>query len=82
MNAATAAQMQKALVVCDRGILDAKAYMSQSEFEMLLADLQTSEVELRDNYDAVFHLVSAAKGVIYHCQQQRSKRERRAGSTH
>ncbi len=79
MNAATAAQIQKALVVCDRGILDAKAYMSQSEFEMLLADLQTSEVELRDNYDAVFHLVSAAKGAnAYYTTANNSARKESA----
>lgn len=79
MNAATAAQMQKTLVVCDRGILDAKAYMSKSEFEMLLADLQTSEVELRDNYDAVFHLVSAAKGAnAYYTTANNSARKESA----
>ena len=52
----------KVLLVCDRGALDNKAYMSAEEFSNVLAVLQTNEVELRDNYDAVFHLVTAANG--------------------
>lgn len=53
---------EKVLIVCDRGALDNKAYMSQLEFSSILKEIGTSEVELRDNYDAVFHLVTAAKG--------------------
>lgn len=52
----------KVLVVFDRGTLDNKAYMTETEFYALLEKLGTNEVELRDRYDAVFHLVSAAKG--------------------
>ena len=52
----------KVLVVCDRGALDNRAYMTEEEFRYVLAKLNTSEVELRDHYDAVFHLVTAAKG--------------------
>ena len=32
------------------------------EFSLLLKECNTNEIELRDNYDAVFHLVTAAKG--------------------
>lgn len=53
---------EKVLIVCDRGALDNKAYMSELEFSGLLHELGCSEVELRDSYDAVFHLVTAAKG--------------------
>ena len=53
---------EKVLIVCDRGALDNKAYMSEAEFALLLEQLGLNEVELRDNYDCVFHLVSAAKG--------------------
>lgn len=52
----------KVLIVCDRGALDGKAYLSELEFQQLMKMTGTNEVELRDNYDAVFHLVSAAKG--------------------
>ncbi|MBQ4513471.1 MAG: AAA family ATPase [Anaerolineaceae bacterium] len=52
----------KVLIVCDRGALDNKAYMDNLEFTQVLELLGTNEIELRDNYDAVFHLVTAAKG--------------------
>ena len=52
----------KILIVCDRGLLDNKAYMSKREFDYLLKSKKLSEVKLRDSYDAVFHLVTAAKG--------------------
>ena len=52
----------KVLIVCDRGALDNKAYMNGIEFAQVLEYLGTNEIELRDNYDAVFHLVTAAKG--------------------
>lgn len=53
---------QKTLIVCDRGVIDNKAYMTQEHFNRVLKDLGTNEVALRDNYGAVFHLVTAAKG--------------------
>ncbi len=52
----------KILIVCDRGLLDNKAYMKEAEFKQLLREFGTSETKERDSYDAVFHLVSAAKG--------------------
>lgn len=53
---------EKVLVVCDRGMMDNKAYMTESEFANALQLLGYGETELRDEYDAVFHLVTAAKG--------------------
>ena len=55
-------EAEKVLIVCDRGALDNRAYMTAEEFRYVLDKLNTSEVELRDHYDAVFHLVTAAKG--------------------
>ena len=52
----------KILIVCDRGALDNKAYMDSLDFSLVLRELSLNEVELRDTYDAVFHLVTAAKG--------------------
>lgn len=52
----------KILIVCDRGTLDNKAYMNDIEFAEVIQFIGSNEVELRDNYDAVFHLVTAAKG--------------------
>ena len=61
-KAAKTMNAEKVLIVCDRGALDNKAYMNEKEFESVLEYLGTNEIELRDNYDAVFHLVTAAKG--------------------
>ncbi len=52
----------KILVVCDRGVIDNKSYMTKAEFINVLSVLGCNETELRDDYDAVFHLVTAAKG--------------------
>ena len=52
----------KILIVCDRGALDNKAYISNKDFQFMLKSKGLNEVELRDSYDAVFHLVTAAKG--------------------
>ncbi len=53
---------EKILIVCDRGTIDNKAYMNDDEFEKVLEHIGVSEIFLRDSYDAVFHLVTAAKG--------------------
>lgn len=50
------------LIVCDRGMLDNKTYMNDKEFGEVLEYLGKDEAELRNMYDAVFHLVTAAKG--------------------
>ncbi len=55
---------EKILIVCDRGTLDNKAYMNREEFAAVLAELHLDEMELRDSYDAVFHLETAAKGAV------------------
>ena len=55
-------KQEKVLIVCDRGALDNKAYMTDAEFASVLESMGLNEVELRDSYDAVFHLVTAAKG--------------------
>jgi len=60
--AAQTMKTNKVLIVCDRGIMDSKAYLSNLEFSTVLNEINKNEIELRDNYDAVFHLVTAAKG--------------------
>lgn len=57
---------EKILIVCDRGMLDNKYYMTDEEFQHVVAGLGSTEEELRDSYDAVFHLVTAAKGAEEH----------------
>ena len=61
-QAARTMTAEKVLIVCDRGTLDNKAYMNEVEFAEAMKFIGSNEVDLRDNYDAVFHLVTAAKG--------------------
>ena len=61
-RAASTMPGDKILIVCDRGAMDNKAYMNDEEFAHVLDFLGLDEVRLRDDYDAVFHLVTAAKG--------------------
>lgn len=61
-QAARTMTAEKVLIVCDRGTLDNQAYMNEVEFAETMNFINSNEVELRDNYDAVFHLVTAAKG--------------------
>jgi len=62
--AAKTMNTEKVLIVCDRGALDNKAYMTESEFAETIEAFGLNEIELRDNYDAVFHLVTAARGAV------------------
>lgn len=62
LQAAKTMSSEKILVVCDRGALDNRAYMNDAEFREVLLNVGENEIELRDSYDAVFHLVTAAKG--------------------
>ena len=52
----------KVILICDRGIMDCKSYIDNDGFKALLERLKVDEIQIRDNYDAVFHLVTAAKG--------------------
>ncbi len=53
---------EKVLLLCDRGLMDGKAYVTEEEFSEILEEIGLNEVEARDGYDAVFHLVTAADG--------------------
>lgn len=53
---------ERILLVCDRGAMDNRAYMNDEEFAAVLDFVGRTEGSLRDSYDAVFHLVTAAKG--------------------
>lgn len=61
-QAAKTMKIDKVLIVCDRGTIDNKAYMNEIEFKEAISFVGSNEIELRDSYDAVFHLTTAAKG--------------------
>ncbi len=51
------------VILCDRGLMDGKAFCPPSVWQGLIQQIDKSEVVLRDKrYDAVLHLVSAADG--------------------
>mmetsp|Transcript_7286 Transcript_7286/g.10886 ORF Transcript_7286/g.10886 Transcript_7286/m.10886 type:complete len:422 (-) Transcript_7286:53-1318(-) len=53
-----------AVLLCDRGLMDGSAYLSEAEWQGLLKRKQiNSVVDIREQrYNAVFHLVTAAQG--------------------
>lgn len=53
---------EKLLLVCDRGAMDNKVYMTEEDFACVLETVGCTAEELMNRYDAVFHLVTAAKG--------------------
>ena len=58
-----ASSARRSIVICDRGTMDAAAYMSPVMWQALLDQQGWSESALRDRrYDAVIHLVTAARG--------------------
>lgn len=58
--AAEAAALDDAVIVCDRGICDSHAYLSDADYETALSKNGISEAQALARYDAVFHLESVA----------------------
>lgn len=50
------------IILCDRGVLDDKAYVTKKEWQNLLKDFSTKEFDLMNRYDLVIHLRTAALG--------------------
>mmetsp|Transcript_63738 Transcript_63738/g.120650 ORF Transcript_63738/g.120650 Transcript_63738/m.120650 type:complete len:466 (-) Transcript_63738:137-1534(-) len=63
MHEMAAQSGERAVVLCDRGVIDGKAYCTPQAWSYVLNELGQSEAHLRDRrYDAVIHLVTAANG--------------------
>ena len=52
----------KILIVCDRGICDNHAYLSDGDYAKVLRRVRLTQQKAFERYDAVFHLVTAADG--------------------
>ncbi|KAM3963562.1 LOW QUALITY PROTEIN: TRPL translocation defect 14 [Aphomia sociella] len=51
------------LIICDRGAMDASAFISKETWESMMSSNNWNSVELRDNrYNHIVHMVSAANG--------------------
>ena len=57
-------QHEKIVILHDRGITDGKSYVTADQYCDILRNFDLTEVEARDRYDAVFHLVTAANGAL------------------
>lgn len=55
-------QSSDVVILYDRGILDCKAYIDKKSFADILQSRKIDELSIRDSYDAVLHLVTAADG--------------------
>ena len=61
-KAAKKIKSNKVIILYDRGLMDNKTYLTDDEFHKLLKYFKTDEIAIKDRYDAVFHLVTAANG--------------------
>lgn len=53
---------EHAVIILERGVLDAKAFFGADEWDKMLDDLNIKESSLLERYDAVIHLRSLAHG--------------------
>jgi len=53
---------KKKVILLDRGIMDIKAFMPEKDFSDILKRKKITEMELRDRYSGVIHLITAADG--------------------
>ncbi len=52
---------KRPILICDRGKMDGKAYMSDADFARMLTELGWQEQDLLCAYDAVFHMETVAR---------------------
>ena len=57
------------IIICDRGLLDNKGYLSQEDFQRLCEVFDTTQEEIIQRYDAIFHLETTAKGKEEHYER-------------
>ncbi len=54
---------QKSVLLCDRGLMDGSAYVTEEIWDGVLNSVGLDKIAARDTrYDAIFHLVTAADG--------------------
>ncbi len=53
---------RRKIILLDRGVMDIKAFVPKADFEQMLKRKGLKEINLRDRYNGVIHLVTAAEG--------------------
>eukprot|EP01064_Diplonema_japonicum_P039550 TRINITY_DN9944_c0_g1_i1.p1 TRINITY_DN9944_c0_g1~~TRINITY_DN9944_c0_g1_i1.p1 ORF type:complete len:526 (+),score=99.73 TRINITY_DN9944_c0_g1_i1:34-1578(+) len=69
---------KKAVLLCDRGSMDGRAFCTEAIWNRILKEGEWSTSELRDSrYDLVLHLVTAAQGAeeFYACDNNTARTE-------
>jgi len=72
------ASERNCLVICDRGTMDASAFVSKEQWEEILSKNSCDEVDIRDNrYHQVVHMVTSAKGAeqFYSIEDHATRKE-------
>jgi predicted ATPase len=57
------------LVIMDRGIMDSLAYVVEDDWDQVLEEVGLTLEQIRQRYDQVIHVMSAAKGAAEHYNQ-------------
>ncbi len=72
----------RSVIICDRGLMDCRVYLDDDDFEAIKQELKLSDIDMRDRYDAVFHLDSTStnKDVNYHTGEIRIENRQEAKS--
>ena len=65
LDAAKIVPEQNVLIVYDRALLDDKAYITDAEFDVVIAKFGLTVESVLTKYDAVIHLVTCAKGAEF-----------------
>lgn len=53
---------EKKVIIYDRGLVDGKGFGGKEIYDRILYEENKNEFAIRDHYDGVFHLVTAARG--------------------
>lgn len=70
------AKGEKVVVICDRGKMDGRAYVDAAGFASIIGGEGLREHAVRESYDAVIHMVTAAKGAEAHYNTTNNKARR------
>ncbi|EGR32192.1 hypothetical protein IMG5_092590 [Ichthyophthirius multifiliis] len=66
---------QKAIILCDRGLMDGSAYLPLNLWNNMLKQMNIDEVQVRDRrYDCVIHLITAADGAVQYYNKNNNAR--------
>ncbi len=65
----------KTVIICDRGMMDNKAYMTDDDFDKAFQILGITALEMMNRYDSIIHMETAAKGEGYTLSNNNARTE-------